>query len=149
MPIINITTEISAPIQKVFDTSRSVDIHKNSMKHTNERAIAGKTSGLMELNDWVTWEAKHFGITQQLTSKITEFNPPYFFVDEMQKGAFKSFRHEHHFSEENGITTMVDVFEYKSPYGILGRFADWLFLERYMTRLLERRNSMIKSTIEN
>src|ERR1700744_4744274 len=97
MPKIELTTRINAPIDKVFDLARSIDLHMESTKQTGEQAIAGKTSGLIELGESVTWRAKHFGIWQSLTSKITEFDQPNFFVDEMVKGAFKSFRHQHHF----------------------------------------------------
>lgn len=97
MPILNITTKIKAPIEIVFDLSRSIDLHKISTKHTKEEAIAGKTSGLICKNESVTWRAKHFGIYQTLSSKITAFKKPHYFIDEMQQGIFKSFKHEHIF----------------------------------------------------
>ncbi|MCG1036514.1 hypothetical protein [Polaribacter sargassicola] len=49
MPRIEIKTEIKADINIVFDLSRSIDLHKISTKHTNEKAIAGKTNGLIEI----------------------------------------------------------------------------------------------------
>lgn len=149
MPIIELRTKINANIEIVFDLSRSVDLHKISTERTNETAIAGKTSGLIELDESVTWRAKHFGIYQNLTSKITEFNRPNYFVDEMISGAFSRFKHEHHFEKFNGKTLMTDIFEYKSPLGILGVFADKLFLENYMTDLLNERNRIVKEYAES
>ena len=149
MPIIKLHTSISASKEVVFDLSRSIDLHKLSTAHTNEEAIAGVTTGLISLNESVTWRAKHFGIYQNLTSKVIEFERPDFFVDIMVKGAFKSFRHEHHFEEIDGETIMEDVFDYQSPLGILGAIADRLFLKRYMTNLLSKRNEMIKEVVEN
>jgi ligand-binding SRPBCC domain-containing protein len=67
----------------------------------------------------------------------------------MVEGAFKSFRHEHHFENINGATIMIDHFIYISPFGILGRIADFLFLKKYMTNLLEKRNSTIKEFAES
>ena len=148
MPIIILTTSIHAPIEHCFDLARSIDLHVQSTKQTGERAIAGVTSGLIGLNQSVTWRAKHFGIWQQLTSKITDLDPPYFFADEMIKGAFHSFRHEHHFKLVDGITVMTDQFDYVSPLGKIGRLADWLFLKRYMTNLLTERNRVIKTVAE-
>lgn len=134
----------------VFDLSRSIDLHKVSTAHTNEEAIAGKTSGLIGAGEYVTWRAKHFGMYQTLTSKITEFDSPNMFVDEMVEGAFKRFRHEHRFEQKDqGVTSMYDVFDYCSPLGILGRIADKLFLENYMKGLLEKRNETIKEYAEN
>lgn len=49
MTTIHITTQISAPIQQVFDINRNIDIHQNSASKTNEKAIAGVTSGLINI----------------------------------------------------------------------------------------------------
>ena len=149
MPQIILKTKIKADIQTVFDLSRSIDLHKISTERTKEEAIAGKTSGLIGMNESVTWRAKHFGLYQKLTSKITAFDRPYYFSDEMMKGAFKSFKHEHYFREEKGATLMIDYFNYVSPFGLLGKLADILFLKKYMTRLLEKRNSVVKDFAES
>ena len=154
MPVIKLVTKIKTDKAIVFDLSRSIDLHKVSTEHTNEIAIAGRTSGLIELHETVTWRAKHFGIYQTLTSKITAYDRPHFFVDEMLKGAFKSFRHEHHFETysfadfENG-TSMTDIFDYQSPLGLLGQLADTLFLKNYMTQFLQKRNETVKEFAES
>ncbi|MEL6484075.1 MAG: SRPBCC family protein [Bacteroidota bacterium] len=149
MPKIKLKTEIEAPQTLVFDLSRSIDLHKISTAQTNETAVAGKTSGLLGLNEWVTWRAKHLGFYQNLTSKITEFEPPNYFVDEMVKGAFKSFRHEHHFKRQNSRTLMLDVFSFESPFCLIGHLANKLFLTKYMKHLLEERNRIIKNFAES
>ena len=118
------------------------------MKHSNEKAIAGKTTGLIGLKEWVTWEAVHFGVKQQLTSKITAFDSPNYFVDEMISGAFKSFKHEHFFTSEENKTIMIDKFQFQSPFGTIGKLANILFLKRYMTNLLDTRNQFLKQEAE-
>ena len=149
MPIINITTEINAPIEICFDLSRSIDLHKHSMEHTNEQAISGIISGLINMNESVTWQAKHFGITQFLTSKITNYNRPFIFRDEQTKGVFNYFKHDHIFEEVDGKVLMTDIFDYQSPFGVFGKIADALFLEKYMTNLLIQRNKVIKEFAES
>lgn len=149
MPRIELQTKIKADKKVVFDLSRSIDLHKISTEQTNEQAIAGKISGLIGMNESVTWRAKHFGVYQNLTSKITAFDRPQYFVDEMVKGAFKEFRHEHHFEKSNDETLMTDFFDYKSPFGVLGKLADRLFLKKYMTELLTERNRIIKEFAES
>lgn len=149
MPRIELITQINSNnIHLVFDLIRSIDLHKISTKSSNEEAISGKTSGLISLGEYVTWRAKHFGFTQNLTSVITDYNRPIFFVDEMKKGIFKSFRHEHHLKLENDKVTIKDVFNYKSPLGFLGRLADFLFLKTYMANFLIQRNKVIKEFAE-
>ena len=149
MPTIQLHTTIKAPAKRCFDLARSIDLHLISTKHTGEQAIAGRTSGVIELGETVTWRAKHLGITQKLTSKITAFDSPHYFTDEMVAGPFKSFKHEHIFTKEDGVVIMTDVFDYKSPLGFLGSLADALFLERYMTKLLTERNRVVKLFAED
>ena len=149
MTLIKLETFVNEPRERVFDLARSIDLHKVSTLGTNEEAIAGKTSGLIGMNESVTWRAKHFGIYQKLTSKITEYDRPNYFADEMLKGAFAEFKHEHHFEETNDGTLMTDFFDYKSPFGILGKLADKLFLKKYMTVLLTERNRIVKEFAES
>lgn len=136
MPIIKLTSVIDAPIEVVFDLSRSIELHLASTEETNERVVAGRASGLIELGETVTWRAKHLGVYQNLTPVITVCQPHSHFADEMVKGAFKRFRHDHYFSVTPAGTTMVETFDYTAPLGVLGRLVDQLFLKKYMTRFL-------------
>jgi len=149
MPLITLETVIKAPIERCFDLSRSIDLHKISTDHTNEEAIAGTTTGLIGLDEFVTWKARHFGIKQRLTTRITEFNSPTFFVDEMTKGAFKSFRHEHHFQFQDSRTIVTDRFDFTAPFGPLGTIANSMFLTAYMRGLLVKRNRIIRHFAES
>ena len=148
MPLIHLETFIEAPRELCFDLARSVDVHMASTDHTGERAIGGVTSGLMNLNDEVTWEGTHFGLRQHLTSRITAFDRPRMFIDEMQRGAFKHWRHTHLFESRTGGTLMIDDADYASPLGLLGRIFDKLLLEKHMTELLIKRNNHIKKVAE-
>ena len=148
MPHITLHTLITADQATVFDLARSIDLHTTSLEHTNERAIAGRTSGLIELGESVTWRARHFGIYQTLTAVVTEMDRPHYFVDEMQEGVFARFRHRHSFVQRGAQTIMTDTFDYTAPLGPLGRLADWLFLTTYMRRLLEQRNVHLKAQAE-
>ena len=148
MPLIQLHTYINSDIKTCFDLARNIDFHQESLIHSKEKAIAGKTSGLITMGESVTWEATHFGIKQQLTSKITAFDAPNYFVDEMVSGAFKSFKHEHIFKTEGNQTLMIDKFYFESPFGIFGKLANKLFLKNYMIKLLATRNSLLKEKAE-
>jgi ligand-binding SRPBCC domain-containing protein len=149
MTHIELSTHINAPIERCFDLARSIDLHIESTKQTGEQAIAGRTSGLIGQGETVTWRAKHLGVWQTLTSKITEFDYPNHFTDEMVEGAFKSIRHEHLFYAIKDQTVMKDIFIFEPPYGIFGRLANFLFLARYMENLLMKRNKVIKEAAES
>ncbi|HVW96357.1 MAG TPA: SRPBCC family protein [Mucilaginibacter sp.] len=147
--IVELSTQINAPVDVVFDLARSIDLHIESTKQTGEKAVAGRTGGLIGLSETVTWRARHFGVWQNLTSKITEFKYPEYFTDEMVSGAFKSFRHEHLFISIKNQTVMKDIFTFESPAGWLGRIINFLFLGRYMENLLRKRNDTIKQVAES
>jgi len=145
---LQLTTTIHAPKEVVFDLSRSIDLHKISTAHTHEEAIAGTTTGLIGLNETVTWKARHLFKSRTMMVKITQLQPFDFFEDVMQEGDFKSFRHEHHFRETGSETIMTDMLEFESPFGILGKWVDNLFMKQYLERLLVKRNETIKQFAE-
>lgn len=148
MPIIEYEIYVDAPIHICFDLTRNVEVHMETTAKTKERAIAGVTTGLMENGDTVTWEAVHLGVRQRLTAKIIEMDRPHKFTDVMVKGAFHSFTHTHEFIESGTGTIMKDVFSYKSPFGIIGKIADRLFLERYMNKFIADRAMELKRIAE-
>jgi ligand-binding SRPBCC domain-containing protein len=149
MTLIRLTTLIRAPVRVCFDLARSVDAHIASAPGTDERAVDGVTSGLVALGDEVTWEATHFAVRQRMRVRITEFDPPHRFTDEMIRGAFRSLRHIHEFDPTDDGTRMSDAFEYELPLGPLGRLADVVAVKRHMTRFLVQRNATLKSLAED
>ena len=149
MTTIYLETKIKAPKKIVFDASRDIDIHQKSASKTSEKAIAGITSGLINLNETVTWRGKHFGFYLTHKSRITAMNFCNYFVDEMEKGKFKYFKHEHFFEEQNGITIMKDKLQYETPFGIFGELFDILFLEKHLTQFLLERNKTLKEVSED
>ena len=148
MPTIRLVTQIHAPVDVCFDLARSVDAHVVSATGTDERAVEGVTRGLVNLGDEVTWEATHFAVRQRLRVRISEFDPPHRFTDEMVRGAFRRMRHMHEFEPTDDGTRMSDAFEYELPLGPLGWLADVLAVKQHMTRFLVRRNAALKFLAE-
>ncbi|MER6576131.1 SRPBCC family protein [Nonomuraea sp. NPDC001023] len=143
-------TLVFAPPDVLFDTSLSVETHTASMAGSSERAVAGVTTGLLGLGDQVTWQARHFGLTWRMTSTISAWERPGYFVDEQVSGPFRHWRHEHRFeaAPHAGATLMTDVVDFSAPAGPLGRLAELLVLRRHMTHLISLRNQHIKTILE-
>jgi len=144
MPKIIVKTEIDADIDTCFDLARDVGFYYNTLEKFTEIPISGKVTGLMEAGDYVTWETNHLSLMQHLTLKVTEFEKPILFVDEMVRGEFKTYRHEHIFEVDNDKTVMIDKFEFQSPYGIFGKLVDWVFLKRHFKKLIITRNKTLR-----
>jgi ligand-binding SRPBCC domain-containing protein len=139
VPTIRIETLIRAPIERCFDLARDPEIHERSTARTHERVVTRTGSGLLGAGDMVTFEARHFGVRQRLTARITRFERPHVFEDQMVCGAFQSFRHMHAFREVEGGTLMTDTFAFRSSLGPLGALAERLFLTGYLRRFLMAR----------
>jgi ligand-binding SRPBCC domain-containing protein len=143
-----VDTWIAASPEACFDASRDIDLHTRSVAHTDERAIGGRRSGLIELGEEVAWEGVHFGLRLRHRSRITAFDRPRYFQDAMVKGHFRSFVHDHLYTAERGGTLMRDVLEFASPYGPLGALVDRLVLGRYLRRFLKTRAEVLRTELE-
>lgn len=120
------------------------------MRGTGEVAVEGKTSGPIEPGEFVEWEATHLFVKQRLSSKITEMQKPHYFVDEMIKGAFKSFKHRHEVRGMNEDTVLlIDDFQYQVPFGFLGHITYLLFLKSYMEKMFVARSNAAKAALES
>ena len=148
MARIELVTLIKAPPAACYALAVNVQAHVDSTQQTEERVVSGPASGLLQLGDEVTWEARHLGVRQRLTVRITQAAPPHHFCDELVKGAFRTLRHDHYFESVPGGTRMRDVFEFSSPAGIVGRLFERLFLTRYLTNFLRTRNAALKQQLE-
>lgn len=137
------TTRLSATADEAFSLSLSVDFHLESFAHSGERLVGGLPAGELGPNDTVTWKARHFGVWWTMSSVISEYDRPHYFVDQQSKGPFKSFRHEHHFEPAADGCTMRDVVEMQAPFGPLGSLVGLLILNRHIEQLIDLRNSQL------
>ena len=149
MPVIQLTTFIKAPPDRVFNLSRSIDLHTISTKQSKEKAVAGVTKGLININETVTWQADHLFKKRKFTSVISKMEYPGYFCDEMVNGDFVSFKHHHYFDETNGGTIMRDKIIFKTPYHIIGTILNKIYLTNYLKKLIVKRNECIKHFAES
>lgn len=150
MVTLDLIVVIEAPIERCFDLSRSIEVHLLGTERTGEQAVDGVTSGLIGEGQFVRWRATHFNVKQHLASKITAYDRPVHFQDTMIEGAFRFMQHDHFFkSLSANVTEMKDHFVFSAPLPILGRIAEKLVLERYMTNLLRHRNDILKQVAES
>lgn len=143
--VVRFDAEVVMPVdaETAFDLSLSIDLHRESFARSGERAVDGVTAGLIGLGEFVTWRARHFGVTWTMTSMITEWDRPRRFVDEQRSGPFRRFHHEHVFEPVDGGTRVIDHVEFEAPLGVLGRVAERLVLGRYLPHLIRVRNDFL------
>jgi ligand-binding SRPBCC domain-containing protein len=146
VPRIDLITDIAAQPDVCFDLSLDVGVHLAAAP--GQRVVGGVREGRMKLGEHVTWSARHFGVRWRMTSKIVDYQRPHTFVDEMQRGPFGCWRHQHIFEKTGYGTRMIDHVAFASPFGRLGRLVDALVLERYMARLLRQHNAHLRAVAE-
>lgn len=85
------------------------------------------------------------GLPMRWRSEITEWHPPYSFVDEQRKGPYKKWVHRHTFSEEAGGTRVSDDVEYDV---IGGALVHTLFVKKDLERIFNYRLSVLGSLFD-
>jgi ligand-binding SRPBCC domain-containing protein len=144
---IRIQTLFNATPKEVFDISRSIDLHLESGKEENEKVVAGRSSGLMIKGESVTWEARHLGVSQRMTVLMEETIDPTLIITRMVKGPFAYFVHYHRIEQQGYKTLLTDDLFFKAPFGIFGWIAEWLFLKRHLTKVIQKRNEGLKKAL--
>lgn len=139
MPTIILETLIHARAEECFDLMRDERIQSEPSP-----VILGDFG----IGQTVTFKNTNFGLDQVLTVKVTEFDRPTRLVDEMTEGPFRSFEHIHEFLFVEDGTRMRDTIVWETPFGILGKLVDKLFLERHLIKLVSDRNAKLKQIAE-
>ncbi len=82
-------------------------------------------------------------------TEITRVNNIVSFTDEQRIGPYAQWHHTHTFEEKNGGVEMTDEVNYAVPLGLLGRLANWLFVEREVNRIFDHRFQVLAAFFKN
>jgi ligand-binding SRPBCC domain-containing protein len=148
MDKIEFNTHIKAPIERCFDLARSIDFHKISVGPVKEETVAGCTSGLIGPNQRVLMQSRIGSFRFSTELKITKFNPSFFFSYEVVDSTFQSIVHDYYFYDISEETVMVNHFYYKLRWGLLGEVINFLFLHNYLTKIITKRNDLLREYAE-
>jgi ligand-binding SRPBCC domain-containing protein len=72
-------------------------------------------------------------------TRITEYKPPYSFIDEQDKGPYTLWRHHHVFEDTPEGTKVRDEVQYALPFGLLGRFVHAAIVRRQLLAIFRYR----------
>jgi len=68
----------------------------------------------------IDYRLRLYGLPLSWRARITNWNPPYRFVDEQIQGPYRLWVHLHRFYQQNGSTKVVDEVRYQLPLWPLG-----------------------------
>ena len=84
-------------------------------------------------------------LTVNWVTEITHVKEPYYFVDDQLSGPYSLWHHEHHFKEAEGGVEMTDELHYAIPFGIFGRLANAIFVEREVNSIFDFRSPVLET----
>jgi ligand-binding SRPBCC domain-containing protein len=151
MPRLEFSAEIEAPLETVWAFHDTVESMPKITPPQTKVRIEGKP-GPMAKGVRFTLVIRQPPIFFPLRWEtiITEYEPPYRFVDEQGKGPFAFWRHEHIFERAPGNRTLLrDVVTYVPPFGLLGNIADTLFIRRQLNAMFAYRHAQTRLRLEN
>ena len=90
----------------------------------------------MRCGTLIDYKLRLHGIPLRWRTKITEWTPPYRFVDEQLIGPYRLWRHVHTFADVGGKTRCRDQVDYSVPGG---RLVHRLFVKRDVQKIFEYR----------
>jgi ligand-binding SRPBCC domain-containing protein len=149
MTKIHVTTFINAPIERVFNLSRSLALSKMAFKGAKEQLLSSSAANMVAAGETITLRAKHLGKTREITARVTDFTLPDGYTEEQIKGDLKSFRHEYHFKKVENGTIMIDLLEYEDPRDLVGSLTGKFFLKSYFEKNVKKKNDLIRQYAES
>ena len=73
-------------------------------------------------------------------TEITHVLENKYFIDEQRIGPYSLWHHQHLFESEGDYKVkMTDIVTYKPPFGLLGRIANTLFIQKQLESIFEYR----------
>jgi ligand-binding SRPBCC domain-containing protein len=84
-----------------------------------------------------------FGIKMNWVTEITHVKEHVYFVDEQRTGPYAMWHHEHHFKEIPGGVLMTDILTYGIPYGIIGRIANTVLVDKEVKQVFAYRTKAV------
>ncbi len=85
-----------------------------------------------------------FGIPLYWMTEITHVKDKEYFIDEQRFGPYSLWHHQHHFKAIDGGVEMTDIIHYKVPLGILGKFANQLFVKKKVEGIFDYRYKKVE-----
>ena len=84
------------------------------------------------------------GIPMNWITEITHVKEHQFFVDEQRKGPYRIWHHEHHFETVDNGVLMSDIVSYELPFGILGKIAHPILVQRKLNEIFDFRFEIVE-----
>lgn len=91
----------------------------------------------------IDYTIRWFGLPMAWKTIITEYEPPFHFVDTQERGPYRLWVHRHTFHPAEGGTLVGDHVRYALPFGPLGRLAHAAMVRRQLREIFAYRQKAL------
>lgn len=136
---------VNAPIDVVWDfISSPVNLKEITPDHMGFDITSGDLPDKMHPGMIISYQVSPLlGIKMKWVSEIKNVVDHQFFVDEQRVGPYKMWHHQHHIEAKGNQTLMHDIISYIPPYGVLGRMANTLFIQKNLHDIFDYRSQKL------
>ena len=83
------------------------------------------------------------GIPTKWVTEITHVKDKSYFVDEQRFGPYSLWHHKHFIKEVDGGVEMLDIIDYKIPFGLIGRIANPILVKPKLNEIFDYRKQKL------
>jgi hypothetical protein len=135
---------VAAPVEKVFDFFTDVaNLSRVTPPFVRLRILSRETK-ITARGQRLEYEIGPLILRWRWVSEITDFDPPFRFVDEQVAGPYRRWQHVHQFYPLSTGTLIVDDVTYDVPFGPLGRIVHGLVVRRHLEAIFAYRQVHIE-----
>lgn len=77
-------------------------------------------------------------------TEITHVKELAYFIDDQRIGPYKLWHHQHFFNKVKDGVEMTDIVHYQAPFGIIGKLAELLFINKKVKSIFDYRNRVLE-----
>lgn len=143
--IISRETFVNKPIDEVFAFfAKAENLNIITPPELNFKIITPMPID-MKKGTLIDYKIKLNGISFKWKTEITDWSPPYVFVDTQIKGPYKVWIHEHIFVSQGSSTIVKDIVSYLPPGWLLEPVIHKLAVKKKLEHIFDYRMEKIKS----
>ena len=145
---INIKQHINKPLEVVFEFfSKPENLEMITPKSLSFNILT-PTPIKMEKGSLIDYTIRLFGVPIHWRTLISDYEPPFRFVDQQIKGPYTFWHHTHTFKLVEGGVEIIDEVKYSLPLGWLGTLAHAIWVRKDLEKIFEYRKTIIQNYFE-
>ena len=135
---------INRPIEEVFDFfSKPENLSRITPKKLNFKILTPTPIKMMK-GQIIDYTIRLIGFQIHWRTLITDYNPPYSFIDQQINGPYTIWHHKHTFKKTANGVEIYDDITYSIPFGIIGRILHYIWIKKDLEKIFKHREKVIE-----